>query len=313
MIPLCDDMNMDSNDLTFFSAVASAGAIGRAALTLNTVQSNVTQHIRALELKLGAPLFHRSKKGVTLTSVGERLLPFAVQIATLLREAERVASDQTTPQGVLRIGSLETTVALRLPAILSAYASAYPQVDLQVETGPTGVLVEEVLERRLDGAFVSGPVRHHDLVATAMVEEELVVATASHVEDLGLLRGGAKILVFRAGCSYRQRTEEFLARLGLLGLRRMEMGTLDGIIGCVSAGIGFTLLPRAVLKTAATAGQVRLHELSPEARWSTTMFVQRRDAYVSAALRRFVECAAERTAGLRDPRSSEGSQTPTPS
>ena len=293
-------MTVDSTDLSFFSAVVSAGAIGRAAVALNTVQSNVTQHIRALELKLGAPLFHRSKKGVTLTSVGERLLPYADQVAALLREAERVTRDQTTPQGVLRIGSLETTAALRLPAILSAYAGAYPQVDLRVETGATGTLVEEVLERRLDGAFVSGPARHDDLVAIPMVEEELVVATATHVADLGALGAGAKILVFRAGCSYRQRTDEFLARLGLVGLRRMEMGTLDGIIGCVSAGVGFALLPRAVLVASAAAGQVRLHDLPPEARWSTTVFVRRGDAFVTAALRRFVECAAERTAGLRD-------------
>ncbi len=291
---------MDSTDLSFFSAVASAGAIGRAAVALNTVQSNVTQHIRALELKLGAPLFHRSKKGVTLTSVGERLLPYAEQIATLLREAERVARDQTTPQGTLRIGSLETTAALRLPAILSAYASAHAQVDLQVETGPTGTLVAAVLERRLDGAFVSGPVQHDELVAVPMVEEDLVVATASGVGELGALGAGAKILVFRAGCSYRQRTEEFLARQGLVGLRRMEMGTLDGIIGCVSAGVGFALLPRAVLQGAATAGQVRLHELAPEARWSMTMFVRRRDAFPSAALCRFIECAEHHTAALRD-------------
>ncbi len=290
---------MDSTDLIFFSAVVSAGAIGRAALALNTVQSNVTQHIQALELKLGAPLFHRSKKGVTLTSVGERLLPYADQIATLLREAERVAKDQTTPQGVLRVGSLETTAALRLPAILSAFASAHPQVDLQVETGPTGVLVEEVLGRRLDGAFVSGPVNHDDLVAIPMVEEELVVVTATAVATLDDLGAGAKILAFRAGCSYRQRADEFLARHGLVGLRRMEMGTLDGIIGCVSAGVGFTLLPRAVVVVAATAGQVRLHELPPVARWSTTMFVRRGDAFLSAALRRFIDCAAESTAELR--------------
>ena len=294
---------MDSTDLSFFSAVASAGAIGRAALTLNTVQSNVTQHIRALELKLGAQLFHRSKKGVTLTSVGERLLPYADQIAILLREAERVATDQTTPQGILRIGSLETTAALRLPAILSAYASDHPQVDLQVATGPTGALVADVLERRLDGAFVSGPVQHDDLVATPMVEEELVVATANGIETLDALGAGAKIgakiLVFRAGCSYRQRTDEFLARHGLVGLRRMERATLHGCGGCVAAGGGFTRLPGAVVDTAAAAGGVRLHASPPEAAWSMTLFVRRGDAFVSAALRRFVDCAAARTAGLR--------------
>ncbi|WP_275199167.1 LysR family transcriptional regulator [Bradyrhizobium sp. CSA207] len=54
---------MDSTDLNFFTAVAMAGGIGRAANDLH-LQSNVTQRIRALEVQLGVQLFHRSKKGL---------------------------------------------------------------------------------------------------------------------------------------------------------------------------------------------------------------------------------------------------------
>nr|QDP21376.1 LysR family transcriptional regulator [Bradyrhizobium cosmicum] len=75
--------------LGFFLAVANTGGIGRAADDLHTAQSNVTQRIRGIELELGVQLFHRSKRGVTLTSMGSRLLPYAERIRDLLQEAQR--------------------------------------------------------------------------------------------------------------------------------------------------------------------------------------------------------------------------------
>ncbi|MBV8409950.1 MAG: LysR family transcriptional regulator, partial [Alphaproteobacteria bacterium] len=57
---------MDVSDLKFFEHVVDAGGMGRAAETLNTVQSNVTMRIRALERELGVALFHRSARGVSL-------------------------------------------------------------------------------------------------------------------------------------------------------------------------------------------------------------------------------------------------------
>ncbi len=289
---------MNSVELGIFAAVAQAGSIGRAAERLNTVQSNVTQRVRALEDRLGVTLFHRSKRGVTLTTVGARLLPYATRIAELLEEARLVTRDEAVPGGELRIGAMETVAAFRLPPILVAYAALCPAVDVALDTGPTEHLVERVLRRELDGAFVSGPVAHALLQAVTVAEEELVLVTSPQVgsaEDLG--RGGrlaGKTIAFRAGCSYRQRTESFLAREGLLGLPRLEMGTLDGMIGCVAAGVGFAILPRAVVTEAAAVGRVRVHALPAEIARTTTVFVQRRDTFVTAALRCFLDCATGR-------------------
>ncbi len=286
---------MNSIELGIFAAVAQAGSIGRAAERLNTVQSNVTQRVRALEDRLGVTLFHRSKRGVTLTTVGARLLPYATRIAELLEEARLVTRDEAVPGGELRIGAMETVAAFRLPPILVAYAALCPAVEVALDTGPTEYLVERVLRRELDGAFVSGPVAHTLLQAVAVAEEELVLVTSPRVgsvEDLG--RGGrlaGKTIAFRAGCSYRQRTEAFLAREGLLGLPCLEMGTLDGMIGCVAAGVGFAILPRAVVTEAAAAGRVHVHALPAEIARTATVFVQRRDTFVTAALRCFLDCA----------------------
>lgn len=288
---------MDSTDLNFFTAVAMAGGIGRAANDLHTVQSNVTQRIRALEVQLGVQLFHRSKKGVTLTSMGSRLLPYANRISELLAEAHRALKDEAFPSGELRIGSMETTAALRLPPLLTHYAIAYPDVDVQIETGPTAILVDNVISRKLDGAFVSAPITHGELACKTIVQEELVLITspmvtsAQHLNKFLASGSGRKVIVFRAGCSYRQRLSEYLAHRGFVDLRWMEMGTLDGIIGCVAASVGISLIPRVVAEQAERQGLIRIHSLPNGTGKATTVFIHRKDAFVSSALRAFIECA----------------------
>ena len=58
---------MDTGDLKVFEAVARLGGMNRAAAELNTVQSNVTARIKALEADLGCVLFERHARGVSLT------------------------------------------------------------------------------------------------------------------------------------------------------------------------------------------------------------------------------------------------------
>ena len=289
---------MDAGDLSVFAAVARSGGINRAAQALNTVQSNVTQRIRQLERELGVPLFHRHSRGVTLTPAGAQLLPYAQRIGHLIGEARRAATNGAEPAGRLAIGSLETTAARRLPPVLSAYTAVYPKVDIVLETGTTAELVAKVVERRLEGAFVAGPVDHAELVTEPIVEEELVFLTAPGAPKLDAqLRAAArgesemKLLVLRAGCSYRQRLEQFLAARGVKDLRRLEFGTVDGIVGCVGAGIGVTMMPRAIVEAPLRQRRIAAHKLPPHEARVTTVFAKRRDAFVSTALQRFLECA----------------------
>jgi DNA-binding transcriptional LysR family regulator len=288
---------MDASDLKMFEAVARLGGIGRAALELNTVQSNVTARVRSLEQELSTRLFERHARGVTLTAAGLRLLPYAAEISDLLARARRSAMDDGTPKGPLAIGSLETTVAIRLPRIIASYAAAWPDVDLTLRTGTSAELVTRVLARELDGAFVAGPVDHADLAQEIVFREELVVVTAPTIDALQQMgaalqqigRAGAlKILVLRVGCSYRQRLETVLATRGIVDVRVLEFGSLDAIVGCVSAGIGITLLPRAVVAEAVRGGEVRLHDLPQQEAMVDTLFIHRRDGYVASALLAFM-------------------------
>jgi DNA-binding transcriptional LysR family regulator len=284
---------MDAADLRIFEAVARLGGMSRAAAALNTVQSNVTARIRLLETGLGVALFRRHSRGVTPTAAGKALLPYAVRIARLLEEARHAVLDDGPLKGPLTIGALETTAALRLPPILTAYAATNPEVDLILRTGTSAELIEDVLEHRLDGAFVCGPLDHPALDHEAVFSEELVIATPPSVPALDELasRRNLKIVVLRAGCSYRQRLEAIFATRRIVGLRRLEFGTIDGILGCVAAGFGVTLLPRSIVEPAWRAGRVAIHELPPSDAQAETLFIRRHDGFVSRALRSFLDHA----------------------
>jgi len=284
---------MDAADLRVFEAVARLGGMSRAAAELHTVQSNVTARVRLLEEAIGTPLFQRHSRGVTLTAAGRRLLPYAARVRQLLDEARRAAIDDGRPRGPLVIGSLETTAALRLSPVLTTYAAAYPEVDVALATGTTCELVDAVLGRRLEGAFVCGPVHHPELEEEAVFREELVILTAPSTLTLREWFGKAdlKIVVLRAGCSYRQRLEALLATRGVVGVRQLEFGTLEAIFGCVAAGLGVTLLPRSLVGPVWHAGRVAVHELPPAEACVDTMFIRRRDAFVSSALAAFLQCA----------------------
>lgn len=301
---------MDASDLAVFAAVARAGGITKAAQILNTVQSNVTQRIHLLEDELGVPLFHRHSRGVTLTSAGSQLLPYAERVGRLVGEAKQAAIDGPIPRGKIVIGALETATALRLPPVLAAYAASYPQVEIEVSTGTSDGLIQSVLGHQIEAAFVAGPVNHSDLVAVSVIEEELMLITAPWVLDLGRMFATTpadklKIIVFRSGCAYRARLENLLAMRGIVGARRLEFGTLDGILGCVGAGIGITLLPRVVVAGTAAEGRVAAHTLPPDEARVPTVLIRHRDSFASTALVRFMELARAQLAAA----SAKGRQT----
>ena len=292
---------MDVGDLKIFQAVARCGGMKRAASELNTVQSNVTARIKALEIDVGRALFDRHSRGVSLTPAGRRLLPYADQAVRLLSDAKRAARDDGTPRGALAIGSLETTAALRLTPLLSRYAAENSEVDLTLHTGTTRELIAAVAEQQLDGAFVCGPATHPGLEEQIMFREELVVLAATNVSSLNAVfkTGIVRTVVLRAGCSYRQKLETLLARRGIVVERQLEFGTLEAIFGCVGAGLGVTLLPRALVGTMFAAGRVSVHRLPRTDAVVDTVFIRRRGAFASSALRAFLACAASGFASAR--------------
>lgn len=267
---------MDLSDLQVFRAVAHSGGITRAAERLHRVPSNVTTRLRQLEEDLGTPLFLRESKRMSITPAGQVLLGYAERILDLAQEA-RDALQDPTPRGRLRIGAMESTAAMRLPGPLAQYHQRYPQVTLELSTGPTRQLVAQVLGGELDAAFVADPTEDARLESLHACTEELVlVAEAGHPrirapKDLP----HPSMLAFGSGCTYRHKLEDWFGVGGVAPQRVVELSSYHAILGCAVVGMGVALIPLGMLEVFPQRAQLSIHPLARSSRHSKTRLVWR--------------------------------------
>jgi DNA-binding transcriptional LysR family regulator len=295
---------MDLDDIKVFREVVLHGSMTQAAETLGYAQSSVTARIRKLEANLKVNLFYRNAKGVQLTPSGQIFLEYGLKFTQLMEELHRLLSPSEVPNGLLRIGSMETTAAIRLPSLLKKYHSLYDKVELSLQTGSTEYLINQILNYELDLAFVAAPVNHSEISEIESFREEMVLVAEKKEniqEILDILRNRT-ILVFRSGCSYRSLLERYLLESKSIPLRRFEFGSLEAIIGGVSAGIGISLLPRSVIEDKLQSDVLIAYELPSHLRICTTMLIRRKDVIQTAAMTNLIDLTSTDTSGLQKER-----------
>ena len=274
---------MNFTDLQVFKAVVEEGGVIKAARKLHRVPSNVTTRIRQLEATVGMPLFHRDRQRLHLSPSGEVLLGYAEQLIRLSDEARHVVSG-AAPQGVLKLGALESTTASRLPAVLAEFHRRYPDVRLELTTGTNDQLVAAVTERRLDAAFIAEP-PGPDLAHMPVFRERLVVISSPEHPPVTRPRdaAGESVITFPSGCAYRRALQRWLGRESLASLRVFELGSYHAIVACVAAGAGIALMPEAVLD-AMPQVRVRRHPI-PKAQGDIVTPLVWRDGEASPPVR----------------------------
>jgi DNA-binding transcriptional LysR family regulator len=141
--------------LTYFVAVAEELHFGHAAARLGISQPPLSEQIRALERELGAALFQRTQRRVTLTSSGRVLY---VEATRLLAHADRVrgvmASARDGQAGQLFLGCAPTALLGVLPAILGAGDDRDPILDVRVTEAHTNDIMAAIADGRLDAGLV---------------------------------------------------------------------------------------------------------------------------------------------------------------
>ncbi|MGC5703791.1 LysR family transcriptional regulator [Pseudomonas sp. NFXW11] len=285
---------MDLVQLEIFKAVAEQGSISAAAQLIHRVPSNLTTRIKQLEQDLGVELFIREKSRLRLSPAGWNFLDYARRILDLVAEARLTVAGEE-PQGPFALGSLESTAAVRIPALLAAYNQQYAKVELDLSTGPSGTMIEGVLSGRLVAAFVDGPVRHPTLEGLPVFEEEMVLIAPLGHGPITRARevNGESIYAFRANCSYRHHFESWFTQDAAVPGKIHEMESYHGMLACVSAGAGLALMPRSMLESMPGAATVSVWPLSPRFRFLRTWLVWRRGT-VSQSLSSFVKLLEQR-------------------
>jgi DNA-binding transcriptional LysR family regulator len=308
---------VELSDLILFKAVAETGGVTRAAQRVHRVQSNVTARIKKLESQLGVALFVRARRGMGLTPEGRRLLTYADRLLALAEEAQADVGGQP-PRGRLRIGALESTAAVHLPRLLSTLHGKYPDLEVELVTGTSGVLLRQVRGGELSAAFVAGDIVDPGIAAHPAFVEELVLVThgAARAAPAPEALRGRTLIAFGQGCAYRACIEGWLEARQIRPPRVFEVGSYHAMLACLAADMGYGLVPRSVLRSAEGRTSVRAHAVGTRPWHVTTWLVHRANDRSRAvqALRDLVLAApppaARPPGGPRPPRPPRGPQRP---
>ncbi|MET3454232.1 MULTISPECIES: putrescine utilization regulator PtrR [Pseudomonas] len=280
---------MEFSQLRIFQAVAEEGSITRAAERLHRVPSNLSTRLKQLEEQLGVDLFLRERQRLQLSPAGKVLLDYAAKLFALHDEAH-AAVQGGQPAGDFLLGTMYSTAATHLPDLLAAYHRAYPAVNLQVQSGPSGELFEGLLTNRLDAALVDGPLELAGLDGVPLCDERLVLITeADHPPVRSALDvQGRAVFTFRRGCSYRMRLEAWFAHDHATMGRAMEIESYQGMLACVIAGSGVALMSESMLASLPGRERVTVHPLA-EPFASATTWLMWRKGMVGANLNAWIE------------------------
>lgn len=269
---------MNISDLEIFRAVVESGGINRAAERLHRVPSNVTTRIRQLEDDLGVQLFFRHGNRLKISPAGELLLGYSERILELVTEAHEVLQD-STPRGLLRIGTMNSTAAVRLPTPLAAYHKLFPQVKLEVISGSTKSLTAAVISGELEAALVADPIFDVRLAMAQLFQEELVIIAEADHPAISTPADCADrtMLVFSEGCAFRKRLEEWLSDHNAFPDQIIEIASYHAMLGCVIAGMGIALMPLSVLQSLPAHSQISIHKLPHKWNLSVTYLIWRKE------------------------------------
>jgi LysR family hydrogen peroxide-inducible transcriptional activator len=241
---------MEIHQLRYFCAVARSGSFTRAAEELGIAQSSLSQQIRALERKIGTPLFERLGRSVRLTTCGEALQAPALNILQQVAMAEdSLANLRDGVRGRLRIGVIPTILPYWIAPRIGDFRKTFPDVDLQLVEDPTHRLVEQLQSGDLDIAVASLPVKNPDIICSELFREPLFLAVAKNhplaAKPPADLRAfmHEPLLLLKEGHCLRDNILIACTRSKAALRSVFETNQLESIFQLIQSGFGVTLVP----------------------------------------------------------------------
>jgi DNA-binding transcriptional LysR family regulator len=258
---------MDKTHLQTFRAVAELKHFAKAAALRNLSQPAVSHQIAQLEEEVGARLFNRKGRSISLTVVGEVLLEEAYRVLSAIdRAEERVREAARGTIGRVRIGVSQTAGLYLLNELLVRYRETHPAYELHVEFANEGALLDRVTRNELDMAVAASSIPTSDLRMTLLATDRLVAVTAP-----GMLAGGSTSdglkrttwILREQGSDTRHRIEQWFEESRVTPTRVMTVPGPCGVKRAATAGLGIGVLSSRCVVAELGAGELSLVPLKP--------------------------------------------------
>lgn len=245
---------MNTRDLEYVVAVADELHFGKAAERCNASQPALSGQIRKLEEHLGVQVFERTRRRVSVTAIGERIIERARAVLSEVEALQQIASVNENPfAGKCTIGMPPTIGPYLTPLLLPSLRYYLPDLQVDLVEDFTDNLETQLVDGEMDMAVLATSPARQSLTETVIYEEPFWIAlpnghrlTEQEMVDVEHLDPGELLLLSDGHCLRDQIYE--VCKLGRdrpEGKQgpRTQKTSLGTILALVGAGQGITLVP----------------------------------------------------------------------
>ncbi|MFT6022742.1 MAG: DNA-binding transcriptional LysR family regulator [Ascidiaceihabitans sp.] len=245
---------MTFDQIRTFLWVARLGGFRKASQRLHLSQPAVSTRIANLEEELRVSLFERGPGELVLTKHGTLLLSYAEQMLFVEEEIKQRVANPAETEGLFRVGASETIAQAWLPSFLKAFSDHYPRVNVDLTVDISLNLRTALLERRLDLAFMMGPVSEYSVENVALPPFDLHWYRSSSNDQTDL----TKIPVISYSSKtrpYRELMSELSRKIGPKA-RVFASASLSASLKMIAAGVAVGPYPRALANDDLEVGRI---------------------------------------------------------
>ncbi len=241
-------MNLSLSEIKVFQEVVRTQNISRAAERLGLTQPAVSLAIKKIEGELGVMLLIRTKKGVSLTKAGERLIGHTKQLIHIWENVkEKVTQEAQAIQGTYSIGVHPTLGTHSLPKTIASLLSEQSGLSFRFLHNISDKISEAVISFRLDFGIVVHPPKHPDLVILPLFNDQVMLWTCSRPTRLQNPKHPECVIIHSPPMLQAQQILKVAAQKKLLDhCRFVESTSLSFIAGLVASGAGMGILPKSL-------------------------------------------------------------------
>ncbi len=242
---------IDSRQLQIFLRLASEGSLKKAAEGLFLTTSAISHSISNLESDLGVKLFHRSGRGLVLTSRGEFLAKQGgIVLAQLTSLRRQLADESISDRSTLRIAVGHSYLNYLLPDVAREFSECFRRVSLHVRAADREEAIELARTHEVDAAIlVDPPPDDSECASTRLFEDRFVLGVSrrhplSEYERVPVRKLNEQSLAMAQMSSHTaNRLQNALSRRGVRFRESMELGSLTAVLAMVRLGGAVALLP----------------------------------------------------------------------
>lgn len=234
---------MLNRGLTTLTTIARAGSFQRAAVELNMTLSAVSMQMKSLETALNVQLFDRSTRPPQLTPLGRQVELAAREVLTAEARMTDLCVADGALRGVYQIGFVPTASVRIAPGMLLAARRRFPSARFEMTTGLSDDLIKRVEAGELDAAVITSQGNPRNAIVLA--EEEIVWALPLDHSDAPIERCLTTLpfIQFTPGTGIGRLIDAHLTKSGQKPKDVILLDSVEAVMECVRAGLGFTALP----------------------------------------------------------------------